>query len=197
MLFRSNKPVQVDFRLISATNRDMIKMVHDGLFREDLYYRISEFPVIIPPLRERLGDIEDLINYFIMKFCSEMKLKQPKVDPEVYIKLKKYNWPGNIRELENVIKRVMIIIGDETVIKPGNFNFLSNKVLNNGNVLGKDNWVEFVSNEIINRNIQFNDIENIIIKSILGHFDGDVMAAVKETNIKKDRFYKIRNENIK
>ncbi|MCX6178957.1 MAG: sigma 54-interacting transcriptional regulator [Chlorobiales bacterium] len=110
-----NKPITVDIRIIAATNRDLIKMVETGTFREDLYYRLNVFPIIIPPLRERKGDIiilaEYFVSHFVKKFGKEVKL----ISTIAQEMLLSYSWPGNIRELENVIERAVILSEDNII----------------------------------------------------------------------------------
>jgi len=105
-----NKTIKLDIRIIAATNRDMKQMVKDKLFREDLWFRLNVFPIIIPPLRERRSDIPALVQYFIHEKTKELKLpKIPKLDRNAIDMLLSYNWPGNVRELENIIERVLIL----------------------------------------------------------------------------------------
>ena len=101
-------PIQVDVRLIAATNKDIEKLVSNGKFREDLYYRLSVVPITIPPLRERKADIPYLVEFFIERYKKDKKVT---VDSEVLEILKTYNWPGNVRELENVIERALVLSG--------------------------------------------------------------------------------------
>jgi DNA-binding NtrC family response regulator len=101
-------PIQVDVRLIAATNKDIEKLVTNGKFREDLYYRLSVVPITIPPLRERKADIPYLVEFFIERYKKDKKVT---VDSEVLEILKTYNWPGNVRELENVIERALVLSG--------------------------------------------------------------------------------------
>ena len=96
--------ITVDFRLIAATNRDLLELVNNSKFRLDLYYRISTFKIDIPPLRERGLDIIDLVNYFIAAIAREKKINPPSLDERVKEKLLSYSWPGNVRQLENVIR---------------------------------------------------------------------------------------------
>ena len=103
--------LRVDVRLIAATNRNLEAMVREGTFRQDLYYRLSVFPLMLPPLRERKGDIMPLVAHFIEKFGAEHKHKVVRVSPRAADMLTAYSWPGNIRELENVIERAVILCG--------------------------------------------------------------------------------------
>jgi Nif-specific regulatory protein len=101
--------IKVDVRLVSATNRNLEKMIEDGEFREDLYYRLNVFPINLPPLRERLDDIPVLANHFAGKFARSMGGAGGGVSSEAIARLREYAWPGNVRELENIIERAMIL----------------------------------------------------------------------------------------
>jgi len=103
------KAVTVDVRVIAATNMDLNEMIKKKTFREDLYYRLSVFPVTIPPLRERRGDVKPLAEYFITKYCRDMKKPQKSLSREAISIMEKYHWPGNVRELENTIERSIIL----------------------------------------------------------------------------------------
>ena len=111
----SNRSVEVDVRVIAATNRDLEKMMQQGTFREDLYYRLQVIEVHIPPLRERREEIPQLIEFFLLKFSSVYR--RPATRPSLVLQeaLVNYEWPGNIRELENIIKR-LVVLQDETLI---------------------------------------------------------------------------------
>ena len=112
------KPVKVDFRLISATNKDLIQLVKDGKFREDLYYRLNVFPIRVPPLRDRKGDIPALARNFLTRFATEEGRKSlATITPEAISLLESYDWPGNIRQLENTVFRAVVLCdGDQLTI---------------------------------------------------------------------------------
>lgn len=103
------KTVDVDVRIVAATNMDLPELIRLKKFREDLYYRLSVFPVVIPPLRERADDVNELSEFFIDKFCREMKKPIKSLTKEAGNLLMKYHWPGNVRELENTIERSIIL----------------------------------------------------------------------------------------
>jgi DNA-binding NtrC family response regulator len=105
----SKKPVRVDFRLVSATNRDMIQLVKDGKFREDLFYRLNVFPVWVPPLRERLDDIPELALHFLARFAAEEGRRVNSISAEALELLTSYEWPGNVRQLENAMFRAVVL----------------------------------------------------------------------------------------
>ncbi|HEY5947353.1 MAG TPA: sigma-54 dependent transcriptional regulator, partial [Kofleriaceae bacterium] len=104
-----NETIKVDVRVVSATNRNLEKMIEEGDFREDLYYRLNVFPINLPPLRDRLEDLPILTNHFIAKFARQMGVPVAGAAPDGLQKLREYNWPGNVRELENIIERAMIL----------------------------------------------------------------------------------------
>ena len=113
----SSNQISVDFRLITATNRDLKKDMEDGLFRTDLFYRISTIVLEIPPLRQRREDIPLFIDYFMKKFGYEMKKENVRMAPEVRQVLENYDYPGNIRELKNLIER-LLVLSDRGEIRP-------------------------------------------------------------------------------
>lgn len=103
------KAVPVDIRIIAATHRDLEKMVRADRFREDLWFRLNVFPIVIPPLRERKQDIAPLVKYFLQRKSQELKLRRtPVIDPQAVERLKSYHWPGNVRELENALEHALI-----------------------------------------------------------------------------------------
>ena len=109
------KEITVDVRVIAATNFDLKEAIAKKSFREDLYYRLSVFPISIAPLRERHEDISLLADYFIEKYCREMNKKQKKLSRDTINLLEKYHWPGNARELENTIERAIILCAGKTI----------------------------------------------------------------------------------
>jgi len=111
----SNKKIKVDFRVISATNKDLDKEIEEGRFRQDLAYRLSVIPIYVPPLRERGLDILLLAEYFLKKSCEENKLDEPILSEKVKERLLKYSWPGNIRELKNLMERLCIFYSGEVI----------------------------------------------------------------------------------
>jgi formate hydrogenlyase transcriptional activator len=102
-------PIRADVRVIAATHRDLPAAIAAGTFRSDLYYRINVFPVEVPPLRERKEDIRLLVEYFIDRYASKMGKKITNIDKKSLADLQSYSWPGNIRELQNVIERSVIV----------------------------------------------------------------------------------------
>jgi DNA-binding NtrC family response regulator len=104
-----NKEITSDFRVICATNRDLKGMVDKGLFREDLFYRLNVVNIYVPPLRERTEDIPLLVDYFIKKYCTSMNRPLIRIEPSALKRLEEFSFPGNIRELENMIERAIVV----------------------------------------------------------------------------------------
>lgn len=109
------QPLDVDARVVVATNRPLKRMVEQGTFREDLFYRLEVIPLTLPPLRERREDIELLVKHFTKKKCGEMNIPPKRLTEEALTGLKSYPWPGNVRELENVIERTMVLVDGEQI----------------------------------------------------------------------------------
>ncbi|MGC9195682.1 MAG: sigma-54-dependent transcriptional regulator [Syntrophobacteraceae bacterium] len=109
------RPIEVDVRIVAATNKDLQKEIELGRFRQDLYYRLNVIPIFVPPLRDRMEDLELLVEHFAAEITSESALGKKRIDPRIYRILKSYAWPGNIRELRNFIERLMIMTPGNTI----------------------------------------------------------------------------------
>lgn len=109
------KTVKIDVRVIAATNRDLTGMVRNGEFREDLFYRLNVIPIQLPPLRKRKGDIPELVAFFLTRLARENKRSAVSIDDEAMKALLDYPWPGNIRELENVLERAMVLCDGDRI----------------------------------------------------------------------------------
>ncbi len=125
-----SKPIKVDVRVVAATNADLAKMVKDGSFREDLYYRLNVIHIELPPLRDRRDDIPLLVQHFVQKYgqkstsgdetpepSSASSVRQDMVSQEAMRRLMAFQWPGNVRQLENVIERAIALLGGRTTIE--------------------------------------------------------------------------------
>lgn len=110
-----NRTIEVDVRVIAATNKDLEVEIREGSFREDLYFRLNVLPFHVPPLRERKEDIERLAKHFLNYFCSQESRETKSMTPEALLALNAYNWPGNIRELKNLIERMVIMTPGQTI----------------------------------------------------------------------------------
>jgi transcriptional regulator with GAF, ATPase, and Fis domain len=112
----SNDPVQVDVRIIAATHQDLEELIRQGRFREDLFYRLNVFPITVPPLRERREDIPELALHFLRLYAQRSGREMKGIDDDAMVRLKSYAWPGNIRQLENVIERAVVIAEGPVVL---------------------------------------------------------------------------------
>jgi two-component system nitrogen regulation response regulator NtrX len=108
-------PIKVDVRVIAATNKNLSEEVQEGKFREDLFYRLNVIPIHVPPLRERMEDIPLLATYFLVQFCRENGKREKSISQEAMKLLQAYRWPGNIRELKNIIERLVIMVPSDTI----------------------------------------------------------------------------------
>ena len=172
--------IKVDVRIISATNQDLAQKVKNGGFREDLYYRLNVIPVVIPPLKERNEDIPLLTRYFIEKYSKEFKKEIKKISPYAIQLLMKYPFPGNVRELENIIERSVAlettnIILPENLVMPGAGGIDEDAGLSAG-----------IPDEGINLNDELARIERLLIKKALQKTNGSKTKAAKLLNISFD-----------
>jgi len=125
---RGKAPVLIDIRIIAATNRNLEKEVAEGRFRMDLYYRLNVFPLQLPPLRERKEDIPSLVNFFLYQHRDKSNHGQLDISAGALAKLAQYDWPGNIRELENLIERTVVLTTDKLIADvpmPSSFNHVN------------------------------------------------------------------------
>ena len=172
--------IKVDVRIISATNQDLAQKVKNGTFREDLYYRLNVIPVEIPPLRERNEDIPLLTSYFIEKYSKEFKKEIKKISPYAIQLLMKYPFPGNVRELENIIERSVAlettnIILPENLVMPGAGRIDEDAGLSAG-----------IPEEGVNLNEELTRIERLLIKKALQKTNGSKTKAAKLLNVSFD-----------
>ena len=172
--------IKVDVRIISATNQDLAQKVKNGSFREDLYYRLNVIPVKVPPLRERNEDIPLLANYFIEKYSKKFEKEIKKISPYALRLLMEYPFPGNVRELENIIERSVAlettnIVLPENLVIPGADEIDQDTVLNAG-----------IPEEGINLNEELARVEGLLIKKALQKTNGSKTKAAKLLNISFD-----------
>lgn len=172
-----NKEIQSDFRVICATNRDLKKMVDEGAFREDLYYRLNVVNISIPPLRERIEDIPMLVNHFIQKYCTSMSRDLVNIEPAALKRLEQYDFPGNVRELENMVERA-IVVGNGKEIRMKDLPFTAS-----------------VTNETAD---SLHDLEKKHITQILDKFDWNISRSAKILKVDRVTLYnKIKKYNLK
>ena len=192
-----NEPIPIDVRFIFSTNRDLNRMVAEGTFREDLYYRISVVPITIPPLRERTEDILILARYYLEEFNGKFKKKVKGFAQDAERILTSYQWPGNVRELKNIIERIMILHGDGETISveslPAEMRSIANHEqfrIQIDNVLPRlaSDGIDFSS--VTER--MTNDIKRQIIENTLEMSRGNKTEAAKRLGI--SRFKLIREQ---
>jgi DNA-binding NtrC family response regulator len=162
----SNREVRSNARIIAATNRNLEKMIEDSDFREDFFYRLNVMPIFMPPLRDRLEDLDDLVRFFIAKFSKKQNRAMGGIAPEALDILKKYRWPGNIRELENVIERAFIVENGDTITVRSLPEHLVNESRNKASIpisgrytgpLDYDRFKEAAEKEFIESALRAND----------------------------------------
>ncbi len=119
----SSETIRVDVRMIVAANVNLLDLVRQGLFREDLYYRLSVVPITVPPLRERPEDIPLLANHFVAKVCLQENIAVRRLAPATIDRLRAFSWPGNVRQLENAVEMAIALSGDRKLLVPSDFTF--------------------------------------------------------------------------
>lgn len=175
----SNKSVAVDIRLITATNQNLVRMVQEGRFREDLYFRINTIHIEVPPLRNRKEDIPALAHFFLRKFASRYGKGEVDINAEAIEKLKSYSWPGNIRELQHTIEKA-VILTDREVLTPN--DFILKPVMNE---------TGYILPETLEQ------MERIMIMRAIERNCGNITAAAAQLGVARQTFYnKMRRYNI-
>ncbi|MEQ8925483.1 MAG: sigma-54 dependent transcriptional regulator [Fulvivirga sp.] len=169
----SNMPVDIDVRVLCATNLNLKKAVEEGRFREDLYYRINTVELNLPPLSERVSDIEELVNHFLRKYEHKYHKERFQLDDNALEELKRHRWPGNVRELQHAVERAAIL-AEGTELTAQDFGFLS------------------VSTQEINEFDSY-DLENIeawAIKKAIKKHNGNISHASKELGLSRGAMYR-------
>jgi len=129
------RPVKVDVRVLSATSRNLQEEINDGRFREDLFYRLNVVPVKLPPLRERREDIPELVSHFLARYAAERRMSPPRISEEAMAALQAHDWPGNVRQLRNIIERTLILAPGDRV-SCIEVDLLPAEILDSHNVMG-------------------------------------------------------------
>ncbi len=172
-----SKLISSDFRVICATNRDLKQMVVEGLFREDLYYRLNVVNISIPPLRARLDDIPVLVQHFISKYCRAMSRNIVTIENAAINRLQEYDFPGNVRELENMIERA-IVVGNGKEIRV------------------KDLPGQKESNAIITESLE--ELEKKHVQNVLNKYDWNISRTAKALQVDRVTLYnKIKKYDLR
>ncbi|MCC0630519.1 MULTISPECIES: sigma 54-interacting transcriptional regulator [unclassified Clostridioides] len=181
----SNKLIDLDIRVIAATNKNLLKLVNEGKFRDDLYYRLNVIPINLPPLRERKDDIEAIMMKFASKYSLELGIQLNKIEENVMNMLINYNWPGNIRELENAVEYMMNLVGDDGIIYKDmlpldilNYYNINGNVCKSTNVTFEDDIVEgIVENQ--EKILSIKELEFTYINKLLNKYGRDTKTKKK------------------
>lgn len=171
----TNKEIPIDVRLICATNMPLYQMVREGKFRQDLLYRINTVEVHVPSLRERTEDIPDLVDHFLEIYCKKYKIVQKRVTEDTFSRLKKHDWPGNIRELQHAVERA-VIMSDSNILQPHDF-FLSSPA-------------EAKNESIEMDNLNLEEAERMLVRKVVDKHGGNISKAAKELGLTRASLYR-------
>ncbi len=177
-----SRTIKVDVRVIAATNKNLEREIERGTFRDDLYFRLNVIPIRVPPLRERVDDIDELVREFLDEFCLDTKIEQKQLSPDALEMLQKYSWPGNVRELRNLIERLAImcpgkVISSKDVPPPYNTSRV---------VEGK--LESFLSFKTLKEARE--TFERSFIARKLNEFDGNVSRTAKAIGVERSNLHK-------
>jgi DNA-binding NtrC family response regulator len=167
----SNKLVNINIRLICATNCNLVSMVREGTFREDLLYRLNTIQIEVPPLRDRVDDIPVLANHFLRVYCEKYLKSNMRISNQAQEKLSNYHWPGNIRELQHSIEKA-VILSDSPVLGPSDFVFHSS-----------------MKGSVSNDNTTLDEMEKKMISEALVRFDNNMSAVAGQLGITRQTLY--------
>ena len=201
----SRRPTKIDVRIISATNRDLAQQVKEGRFREDLYYRLNVFPIEIPSLRERHEDLPALVEHFIRRFNAEEGKAVPGVSPETLAMLMNYDWPGNVRQLENAVFRA-VVLSDGGTLKPEDFPQISGLVGTAPSAVSHAALTP--ANDAADQPVLITDptgelrtleaIERDLIQFAIDHYSGHMSEVARRLGIGRSTLYrKVREYDLK
>lgn len=171
----SNKEIPIDVRLICATNMPLYQMVYDNKFRQDLLYRINTVEIALPPLRERIEDIEPLVEYYLNVYSKKYNITGKRVNVGTLKRLQLHDWPGNIRELQHAVERA-VILSDANILEPHDF-FMDED--------GDKDTVDFTPD-----NMNLSEVEKILIRKVIDKHGGNISRAAKELGLTRASLYR-------
>ena len=186
--------IELDARIVSATNRDLAQLMAAGQFREDLFYRLNVIPIRVPPLRERTGDIPLLVNAFLKHFGHGNGRKLQGLDPEALRLLEAYPWPGNVRELQNVVERACALSDNETIMADD----LPEQLRHPGAAQGKSDSAIYPVPAITLREARarwMDQLESGYLKSLLDRHGGNVSRAARAAGVDRKTFHRLLNKH--
>jgi DNA-binding NtrC family response regulator len=190
----STKPRQVDVRVIAATHRELTQLIHDRLFREDLYYRLAVVPIPIPPLRERSADIGDLCQLFLQQASHDLKVSKHELSQEALERLRRYLFPGNIRELRNLIERACILSGS-AVIGPESFPIAADT--ESAQSEAAHNWIDLIP-DTLNLREFLSEAEKKLIERTLKETQGAQAETARRLGLSRSHLaYKISKYGLR
>ncbi|HWP46576.1 MAG TPA: sigma 54-interacting transcriptional regulator [Candidatus Limnocylindrales bacterium] len=193
----SNQLLTVDVRVVAATHKDLKRMIAEGTFREDLYYRLNVVTLELPPLRGRRGDIPLLINFFMKKFNKEFRRRIQEIEPAAQERLLEYDYPGNIRELENIIKRAIVLAKGETI----KLKDLPPELQQPQRFLKRpypaipENYRELKEVKEAARQLAVRDIEKSFLRRLLQSTRGNIAEASQKAGVNRTFLYKLLSRN--
>ena len=173
----SNKSVSIDIRLVCATNMPLHEMIQENTFRQDLLYRINTVEITLPALRERQEDIPLLADHFLQKYRKKYRKEIRGIEEEALLRLRKYNWPGNIRELQHAIERAVIMCDNDCLALDDFFFLTQNKSVN-------------AQEAVISDNLNLDEVERSIIQKAIDIHDGNISKAAKELGLTRASLYR-------
>lgn len=171
----SNKEIPIDVRLICATNMPLYQMVNENKFRQDLLYRINTVEIALPPLRERVEDIEPLVEYYLDVYSKKYKIPSKRVNAGTLKRLQMHDWPGNIRELQHAVERA-VILSESNILEPHDF------FMEEGGDKG--------NNEFSPDNMNLGEVEKILIRKVIDKHGGNISRAAKELGLTRASLYR-------
>jgi DNA-binding NtrC family response regulator len=171
----TNREIPIDVRLICATNMPLYQMVNESKFRQDLLYRINTVEILLPPLRDRLEDIQELVEHFLEIYCKKYKMPLKRVNPTTIRRLEKHTWPGNIRELQHAVERA-VIMSESNILQPQDF-FLSQM----------DESTMFDDSDDITN---LEEREKLLIRKVIDKHGGNISKAAKELGLTRASLYR-------
>jgi len=171
----SNKETPIDVRLICATNMPLYQMVSDNKFRQDLLYRINTVEIALPPLRERLEDVEPLVELYLDVYCKKYKISKKRITAGTLKRLQKHDWPGNIRELQHAVERA-VILSESNILQPTDF-FMEE--------IGDKKNDDFSPD-----NLNLEEVEKVLVRKVIDKHGGNISRAAKELGLTRASLYR-------
>lgn len=171
----SNNEIPINVRLICATNMPLAKMVSENKFRQDLLYRINTVEITLPPLRERIEDIQPLIDHYLNVYCKKYRIEKKRISAGTLKRLQIHDWPGNIRELQHAVERA-VILSESTMLEP--HDFFMDKSQQGG------------SNDFTPENMNLEEVEKMLIRKVVDKHGGNISRAAKELGLTRASLYR-------